>query len=138
MKTENQNLLLDYYQLYTFTKARVVVARRQAQGGNKNDARDVARYVRNSKIIEILRRVEFPENLAVDMAHLNWLVGQLEQECHPLNQPTIPTDDISKILQLLETLAQGQQFLILGAGIAPLVWPNHHGSSPCQRLNCGL
>ncbi|MEI6076220.1 MAG: hypothetical protein WCS94_11635 [Verrucomicrobiota bacterium] len=125
---KNETEILDLFQLYAFTKARVLVARRQARGGLKDEAREVARFVRNSRIIEILRPVEWPEHLNVDIAHFAWQVGQLETECHPLNADTFPSDDIGKIYSLLETIARRMEEHFRGVGVRdPFIGPSGHG-----------
>ena len=125
---KNDIEILDFFQLYAFTKARVLVARRQARGGKKDEAREVARFVRNARIIEILRPIEWPDHLNVDIAHFAWQLGQLENECHPLNAATFPSDDIGKIYSLLETIAQRMEQHFRGVGVRePGTAPSGHG-----------
>ena len=66
-------------------------------------ARTELYWLRNSRILEILRSVDWPDYLVVDVAHLAWELGQLECECHPLDAtPNVePYDEIRQKIDLI-------------------------------------
>lgn len=73
---------VDLFQLYRFTDVLISRAREMALGGRKDDARDVLRYLRNGHVIQILKHLDeatYPK----DVSHLEWKLGELENECHP-------------------------------------------------------
>jgi hypothetical protein len=92
-----------YQQLYFFTKLRVDSARRMAALGFKDEARDVARFVRNARIIDILR--PYSGQLMIDAWLLDSLVTDLERECHPLTPAPYARDQFSQILSRLDLIA---------------------------------
>jgi hypothetical protein len=100
-----------YHSLYTFTKLRILDARRAAKNGRKDEARDILRYVRNASILDILRPIDFGTIFNVDIAHLQWQLDELELECHPASQADFK-DDFTAIRAHVETLAGGMSLIL--------------------------
>jgi hypothetical protein len=92
---------------------RVIAARTSARAGRKDEAREFLRYVRGARIIQILKPIDFSSIglSSVDVAHLDWQLNELEQECHP-SAPNDQTSDIAAIRSTLELLAFGMQTLL--------------------------
>ena len=72
----------DLYQLYFHTGIIVGRARELALRGDKDQARDYLRYLRNGRVVQLLKGLD-EEKFRADVAHLAWKVGELEKECHP-------------------------------------------------------
>ena len=107
-----QNDIVSFYELYSFTKQRVSLARSSARAGRKDEARDFLRYVRGARIIQILKPVDFSVlGLNVDVSHLEWQLNELEHECHP-SSSNDQTTDIAAIRSTLDLLAIGMQKLL--------------------------
>lgn len=92
-----------YQQLYLFTKILVESARRAAVDGRKDSARDVLRFVRNARIVEILE----PRSgqLLIDAANLDWQLRELARECHPFGACRSDSDKFAEILSRLDLVA---------------------------------
>lgn len=94
----------NYYQLYRTTKQQVSDARADARAGRKDSAREILRFINNSRIPQILGAYEFPSGLTVDVPLLKWELSQLEQECHPASVPDT-SSDIKAIRASLDLIA---------------------------------
>jgi hypothetical protein len=105
-----QSDIVSFYELYSFTKMRVSVARSAARSGRKDEARDFLRYVRGARIIQILKPLDFGQ-LGANIPLLEWELSELEQECHP-SSGNDQTSDIAAIRSTLEILASGIQTLL--------------------------
>ena len=98
--------------LFTFTSIYVDAARRDARHGRKDDARDFLRFVRNASIIPILKQYENSGSVFdIDVAHLEWKLRELENDCHPSAQCDFK-DDFSAIRASLEIIAGGVNQLL--------------------------
>jgi len=86
-----------------FTALKLKMARRLASCGQKDDARNVARYIRNARIVEILK--PFSGELRIDAFLLECQLRDLESECHPLSPALFETDKYSQILSRLDLIA---------------------------------
>lgn len=103
--------------LYWFTKFLVEGALRQARSGKKDEARNTLRYVRNAKIVQILRAGNLPDWAWCDVFHLEWQLRELESDCHPLNVSD-NTDSLSSIARSLQLIAgQTAKLLTLAGGV---------------------
>lgn len=80
-----QTDIVSYYELYNFTKQYVSSYRSAARAGCKDQARDFLKFIRCSRIIQILKPIDFSQIglVTIDVSHLEWQLNQLEQECHP-------------------------------------------------------
>jgi hypothetical protein len=78
-------------------------ARRLASIGEKDRARDMARFVRNSCIVDILK--PFSGELLIDAHRLDWELRELESECHPASPALSDLDKFSEILSRLDLIA---------------------------------
>jgi hypothetical protein len=105
-------MIIDLRQLYQFTTMQVDKFRCIARHGRKDEARDFLRYVRNSRILEILKKADFSSiGTVIDVSHLEWQVRELENDCHPASQPDY-RDDFTAIRGHMETLAQGMALIL--------------------------
>lgn len=91
-----------YHQLYVFTKLKVRTGRRLASLGAKDDARNIARFLRNACICEILK----PHSCDfMDVSLLEFQLRELESECHPMSPGLSDLDKYSEILSRLDLIA---------------------------------
>jgi hypothetical protein len=109
-----QSDIVSYYELYQFTKMRIESALRDARGGHKEQSLEFLRFVRNARILQILKPIDFKQIGLdhVDVPHLEWQLAELELECHP-SAPNDQTSDIAAIRSTLDLLAAGMQTLLL-------------------------
>lgn len=86
-----------------FTNIKVETGLRLALVGEKDRARDIARFVRNSRICEILK--PYSGELQIDAWLLESKLKDLERSCHPLSPALSPEDKFSQILDRLNLIA---------------------------------
>jgi len=96
-------MIVHYRQLYIFTSLKLNRARRLATLGEKDQARDEARFLRNSCIVEILK--PHSGELLIDAHRLDFELRELERECHPLSPALSDADKFSQILSRLDLIA---------------------------------
>jgi hypothetical protein len=101
----------DYFQLYSSVRLALGQARRSAFAGQKDQARDFLRFVRNSRLVEIMRPMDWPRGLECDVALLDWELRDLETAVHPL-AASDNLDTLSAINRNLNLLASGVSRLI--------------------------
>ena len=75
-------MLIKMRNLYQFTSQLVLRAKCVAEYGQKDSARDILRYVVNSRIVDIL--TPWSGDLGIDAALLSYQVRELEKACHPM------------------------------------------------------
>jgi hypothetical protein len=104
---------IQYKSLHDFTCVLVAHARAHAKEGNKDFARDVARYVTNARILELLEihLVEVP--ISINLDQLRRDLKLLAQECHPVDAPQFRTEleGINDRLQNLERMVSQRPFV---------------------------
>lgn len=100
MRMEN---LINYHQLHLFTVIKMDQAARAILSGNKDNARESLRWIRNARIVQILKPVS--GHLNIDAFRLDCRLTDLESQCHPMASPPCPTDYLSQILQRLDLIA---------------------------------
>ena len=96
-------MLLNYQQLHMFTSLKLKMARRLAAAGEKDEARSIARYIRNARIVEILK--PHSGELLIDAFLMESHLRDLEGECHPLSPALFETDKFSQVLTRLDLIA---------------------------------
>jgi hypothetical protein len=84
-------------------------ARERARSGRKDESRDWLRYIRNSRIIQILESEK--RGLPMDLATLKLEISKLDDECHPQSTSDNSTD-LELISARLETIAYGMSQLL--------------------------
>lgn len=93
-----------YYQLHFFTKLKVQAGLRLAALGQMDEAREIARFVRNSRIVEILK--PYSGQVRIDAHLLDFELRELEQRCVGPSSPALfEKDTLSKILSRLDLIA---------------------------------
>lgn len=91
-----------FQQLYVFTD--ILIARaRLASEGSRDSARDVLRYVRNARIVDILH--PYDGKLLIDSRRLKWQLDELARDCHPLSFGRSTGDLYADILARLDLIA---------------------------------
>lgn len=93
-----------YYQLHFFTKLKVQAGLRLAALGQMDEAREIARFIRNSRIVEILK--PYSGQVRIDAHLLDFELRELEQRCVGPSSPALfEKDTLSKILSRLDLIA---------------------------------
>jgi len=96
------------HNLFSATKTRVATARQLCRQGQKDNARDVVRFVRNASILQILKAADFSNSPfgEINWALLEWELSQLELECHPAAAAENVNHDVM-VLEKLDIIAGG-------------------------------
>jgi len=97
------SVITHYHQLHMNTRIKVERGLRLASLGEKDRARDIARFVRNSCIIEILK--PYSGQLQMDAYLLETHLRDLERKCHPLSPALTDLDKFSQVLSRLDLIA---------------------------------
>jgi hypothetical protein len=92
-----------YHQLHMFTRLKVKTGLRLASLGEKDEARNIARYVRNARIVDILK--PYSGQVLIDAYLLDTELRELERVCHPLSPALSASDKFSQVLSRLDLIA---------------------------------
>ena len=111
----------ELYQLYIHTRIQVKRAFDLACAGHKDEARDFLRYVRNARIVPILRSYSGP--LLVDAPFLDYQLRELERQCHPSTNNKL--SDLTAIRTSLDRIAAFVAALPISSLPAQGMQPEH-------------
>ena len=96
----------NYYSLHMFTRILIERAQKLVREGRRDDAADIARFIRNARIVQILKPYSGGP-LKIDAAHLDWRLRELERECAGLIVVQQAVGDAEGLHRKLDMIAAG-------------------------------